>query len=696
MFRRAGPSSKKTRIMQISTPKLSRKFYPLILLFAVLVLLMPRTAKFNYDYKKGSPWPYETLVSQFDFPILKTEDQIQEEREQAGASVIPYYRYSDEVVSATVRNVQSLDLGEYNSLRPAIVTRLNDIYAKGIISDGKVKVERGYAEVSESLIYIQRNKRATQYPRSEVYKVSDARDQLVVLMSKTYPSVNLDSLFRRSGVYETIVPNLIYDRSMTELSHAESADYISPTLGYVRADEKIVSKGEIITAEVAQMLDSYKEEYNKVFGYSGPRFLLYLGNVLISLVLVTLLYLCIFLTYRRVFKDRSRYLYLLFVFLLSAIITFLMERFAPGYMYLIPYPVFALFLQAFFHKRVMLPVYVISLLPLLIFDGNGMELFVMFMTAGIVTILTFPSLNKGWLQFLNALIIFGVELLVFLAFRFIDAGSISTWWLNLVQIFVGSMLTVALYPLIYLFERLFNLVSGTKLNDLADTNNPLLQELSAKAPGTFQHCLQVMNMVETVGRSLDADVPLLRAAALYHDLGKMRNPLCFVENESVNPGAVKYHDGKTPQESAADIIRHVDDGVTVAEEHHLPEVIKEFILSHHGTSYTGYFLNKYLNDGGDPSQISAFQYHGHKPVTKEQVILMVCDTVEAASRSLKEFTPEAYDKFVENMVAAKEKAGQLEEADISIREMNVMKTVLKQYLQQLYHGRVAYPKRKGA
>ena len=268
--------------------------------------------------------------------------------------------------------------------------------------------------------------------------------------------------------------------------------------------------------------------------------------------------------------------------------------------------------------------------------------------------------------------------------------------LFLVQIFVGAMLTVALYPLIYLFERIFNLVSGTRLNDLADTNNPLLQQLASKAPGTFQHCLQVMNMVEAVGRAIDADVPLLRAAALYHDLGKMRNPLCFIENESTSPGAVKYHDGKTAMESATDIIRHVDDGVAIATEQGLPDVLKEFILTHHGTSSTGYFLNKYLNDGGDPSQASAFRYHGHKPTTKEQVILMVCDTIEAASRSLKEFTPEAYDKFVENMVAIKEKDGQLEQADISIRELNLMKGMLKQYLQQLYHGRVAYPKRDGA
>ncbi len=656
---------------------------------------MPRTAKFNYDYKKGTPWPYETLVSQFDFPILKTEEQIQEERDQAGTIVVPYFRYSEEVTSASIKKVQSMDLGSYNSLRPQLVSRLGDIYAKGVLSDGKVKLDRGSAQVSENLIYIQRNKRAVQYPRSEVYKLSEARDQLVALMAKSYPSVALDSLFRRSGVYETIVPNLLYDKAMTELTHAESADYVSPTLGYVKADEKIVSRGEIVTAEIAQILDSYKEEYNKVFGYSGPRILLILGNILLALALVVLLYFCIFFANPQVFKDRNRYYYLLFVFVLAAVVTFIMERWAPGALYLIPYPVFALYLMAFFRNRVVLPVYIVSLLPLLIFCGNGMELFVMFLAAGAVTIETFTRLSKGWNQFLNAAILFGVEAAVFLGFRLIDVGDSAVWWVDLMQIAVGAVLTVAAYPLIYLFETMFNLVSVTRLIDLADTNSPLLQELSAKAPGTFQHCLQVMNLVDAVGRATDANVPLLRAAALYHDLGKMQNPLCFIENASLNPGAHQYHEGKTPAESAADIIRHVDDGLAIAQEHRLPDEIKAFIRTHHGTSSTAYFLNKYLNEGGDPSDTSAFYYHGQRPTTKEQVILMVCDSIEAASRTLKDYSTESCDQFVESIVAGKEKAGQLEEADITIHEMNMMKSMLKTYLQQIYHGRVAYPKRKG-
>jgi hypothetical protein len=654
---------------------------------------MPRTAKFNYDYKKGSPWPYETLISQFDFPILKTEEQIQQEREEGGSLIIPYYKFSSEVSTSVIKNVQGLDLGAYNSLRPAVVTRLTSIYSKGVISDAPVRGEHG-ARVSENLIVVQRDKRASTCPRSEVYKVSDAKDQLVSALASSYPSVNLDSLFRRSGVYSGIIPNLVYDASMTNLSHVESSEYISPTLGYVKAEEKIVSHGEIVTAEIAQVLDSYKEEYNNVFGYGGPRILLYLGNGLIALLLVTLLYFCILFAKPSVFETGHRYFYLLFLFLLSTVITCVIERVAPTVLYLLPYPVVALYLQAFFRNRVVMPFYFVLLLPVLIFCGNGMELFVMFLTAGMVTIYTFGFLNKGWLQFLNAGIIFGVELGVFLGFRLIDAGSTSLWWLQLLQVFVGAMLTVALYPLVYLFEKMFNLVSITRLIELADTNTPLLQELSAKAPGTFQHSLQVMNMVDAVGRATDANVPLLRCAALYHDLGKMQNPLCFIENETSSPGAAKYHEGKSPRESAQDIIRHVDDGLALADEHRLPREIKAFIQSHHGTTATNYFLNQYLNNGGDPEDVADFYYHGQKPSTKEEVILMVCDSIEAASRTLKEFTPEAYDKFVESIVASKEKAGQFEDADITLHDLNLMKDVLKTYMQQIYHGRVAYPKRR--
>ena len=359
-----------------------------------------------------------------------------------------------------------------------------------------------------------------------MYKVSDARNQLLADVSRSYPDVNLDSLFKRSGVYDLIIPNLLFDRTMTELSHAESAAYVSPTSGYVSAEQRIVSKGEIVTPEIAQILDSYKAEYNKTFGYEGPRILLVLGDILIALALVVILYFCIYFTYREIFAKPNRYYYLLTVFSIAAFVSFLMERIAPSLVYVVPFAITVLYLQAFFPKRVVLPVYMVSLLPLLIFSGNGVELFFMFLCAGIVAMNTFKQFNRGWKQFLNALIIFGVELIVFAGFRLIDAGR-SLVWLNVLQLFGGAMLTVAFYPLIYVFEKVFNLVSTNRLEELADTNNNLLRDLAAKAPGTFQHSLQVENMVTEAGRAVHANVPLLRAAALYHDLGKMKNPLCF-------------------------------------------------------------------------------------------------------------------------------------------------------------------------
>ena len=676
-------------------PKIPRRrFLPLAVVFAVLVLFMPRTAKFNYDYRKGSPWPYETLVSQFDFPILKTEEQLMEELDQAAGGTVPYYRFSEEVVNSSVKSLQGLDLGKFARIRPAIASEMADIYSKGVISDAKERLDRGYGVLSGEVIYIQRNKRVSEYPRSEVYKVSDAKNQLLADVSRSYPEVNLDSLFKRSGVYDLITPNLIFDRSMTELSHAESAAYVSPTSGYVSAEQKIVSKGEIVTPEIAQILDSYKVEYNKTFGYEGPRILLILGDILIALALVVILYFCLFFTNREIFGKPGRYYYLLTVFALTAVISFLVERLAPALAYLMPFAVIVLYLLAFFPKRVVLPVYMVSLLPLLIFSGNGVELFCIFLCAGIVSINTFKYFNRGWRQFVNALIIFGVELVVFFGFRLIDAGH-SLLWVNVLFLFIGAMLTVALYPVVYLFEGIFNLVSVTKLADLADTNSKLLREMNAKAPGTFQHSLQVMNMADAAGHAVHANVPLLRAAALYHDLGKMRNPLCFIENSNRAPGTPNYHDGKSPRESARDIIAHVQDGLEIAKENKLPTEVSDFILTHHGTSFTASFYNQYLNEGGDPNDVDDFYYKGRKPRTKEEVILMICDSVEAASRTLKEYTPASFDKFVEEMVAAKEKAGQFAEAEITIRELNIVKSKLKSYLQQLYHERVEYTKREG-
>lgn len=669
-----------------------RVLVPLVIVFIILTLLFPRAAKFGYDYRKGSPWAYETLIAQFDFPILKTDEQLREERSKNKTSLVPYYRYRQEVVDNSRKAADKLDLGEYPSIRTQIISSLDGIYSNGVVSDEGVKLDRG-DDPSTAVLYIHKDKRVTKRPVTEVFKESEARAKLLSDVSAKNSKFNVDSVLRASGAYDLVVPNLEYDSRTTDLVNSENSSRISTTQGFVSAGQLIVSEDEIVTSEIAQMLDSYKVEYENNMGYGGPRILFWLGNALIALVITFLFFLVIYFLNKRIFSDTRRFWYLILVFLIAVIVTLLVNKFAPRFLYMVPFTLTALYVEAFFKNKMNLPVCIVSFLPLLIFASNGAVLFVMFTVASVVAVFAFKYFNQGWQQFITALIVFFSLLVTYFGFRLIGMAGDDPYQAVLFM-FIGSMLTVAGYPLIYLFEKMFNLLSNSRLRELCDTNNPLLQELEHKAPGTFQHSLQVMNMAYAAARAIDANALLVRAGALYHDIGKMKNPACFIENESLSPGGARYHDGLTPKESAVAIINHVSDGVELAEEYKIPDPITEFIRTHHGTSNTGYFYNKYLNEGGDPSDVSCFFYKGRKPQTKEQIILMICDSVEAASRTLKDNSPETFSTFVENIVAGKMNIGQFDEADISLKQLNAVKEVLKGYLSQIYHERVAYPQRK--
>lgn len=682
--------------MKISgIPPALRTWLPFIVLFFALVAILPTSPKFGYEYRRGSEWNYETLYAQFDFPILKTEEQIQEERSRSTSSVIPYYKYSEDVVNKNLRAAEALQLGKDAALKPAIVSAIRDIYAQGVVPDEGVKLDRNATDISNEVLYVQKDKRATKMPVTEVYKQSDAKSKLIAEMGKTYKSYNLDSIFKANSIYDLIVPNLVYDRQTTEVVHAESGTFISPTQGFVNAGQLIVSNGEIVTAEIAQMLDSYKVEYEENMGYGTSRAMQWLGNLLLALVLVLVLYLAIYFTNRKILTESNKVWYILLVFLIFTVCALFVGKSQPQFLFLVPFTLPALWHQAFFRNKAVLALYIITLLPLLIFTHYGVVLFVMYLFAGFVAIYAFRFFYRGWQQFITGLIIFVALAVTYFGFRGIDSIS-GNVVVTLTFLFIGSILTVLGYQLVFLFENIFNLVSNSRLAELGDTSNKLLRELEAKAPGTFQHSLQVMSMADAAARSIGANALLVRAGALYHDIGKMNNPQCFIENEALLPseGTTSYHAGLSARQSAKDIIAHVSDGLVLADKYKLPQLIKDFILTHHGTTHTGYFYNKYVNEGGDPSDSADFYYPGVKPFTKEQVILMLCDSIEAASRTLKAATPEDYSVFVEKMVEAKMSAGQFDEASISIRELNTVKETLKSYLAQLYHERVVYPKMK--
>lgn len=676
---------------KINFPKKFKAYLPLIALFVLLVFIMPKSPKFNYDYRKGSPWMYETLIAQFDFPILKTDAQLQAEREKAGLNAIPYFRVDGKASSGSMSAVSELDLGKWSDARMAISDAVTMLYSKGIMAPAASLNMEELLQNSEGLIYVQKNRRAEKVPVSEVFTLEEASSMMRETLAEACPGCDIDSLYSAVGIASLIAPDLIFDQQTTDLIHEESIDYVSVTQGVVRAGQVIVSEGEMVTAEIEQLLDSYKAEFDMGVGYGGPRVYMWLGNIFIAFCIVFVLFLAICYCNFRIFDEYNKYLYLLMIFALAATGSSLVAGIDSSLFYLIPFTLISLYLLAFFTKRMVFSVYFISLLPMLIFAPNGVELFVMYLVAGSVAMLVFGFFNRGWLQFVTALIVFVVMTMVWGAFRLTDGISGLTDYHTVLDMGLGALLSVACYPLIYLFEKIFKLVSNTKLAELSDTNNKLLRLLADKAPGTFQHCLQVMNLADAAARSIDANVLLVRAGALYHDIGKISNPQCFTENE--NPG-VQYHAGLTVKESAQEIIRHVSDGLALADKHGLPDVIKEFIVSHHGTTCTGYFLTKYLNDGGNPDETAEFYYDGVKPVTKEQVILMVCDAVEAASRSLKDYSPESISALVDRIADGKAKEDQFTDADISLRELNTLKEVIKSYLQQMYHSRVSYPKRK--
>ena len=668
-----------------------RYLIPSAVLVVLLTLIMPRTGKFEYNYRKGSQWNYETLVAPFNFPILKTPEQILFEKERQGSTYVPYFRL-DERVFTLIESDLFQTFNAQQDIATVLVFDIKSCYETGVIPDGATSIENS-ADENPDVILVQKDKRAGMMPREDAYTVEQVCELVRESIAKTAGYDAADSLILAHHVYELIEPNLVFDKQTTELVHQESSDFISPTSGMFKAGDVIVTSGEIITADIEQILDSYKAEFQQTIGYDGPIYMLWLGNLLIAILLVSLTVVYLWLSKPSMLDSLNEFLFVLLIMFIEAVATFVCcnGKLPSNIVYLMPFPVFALYYMAFLSKKVVMPLYTLSLLPVLVFCQGGEYLYVIFLVGGFGAVLAFSRFNKGWRQFVTALCILLTTILAYLTFQLLEGtlGAIDP--LKILYLCLGALFVILSYPLVYLFEIVFNLISVSRLVDLADTNAPLLRLLAEKAPGTFQHCLAVMNMAEAAGRSIDANVPLLRAAALYHDIGKTENPQCFIENQTAG---VDIHKSLSLKESARMIIHHVEAGMAIAEKYNIPSIIRDFIASHHGTSVTGYFYNKYLNDGGDPNDVDDFFYPGPNPRTKEQVILMLCDSLEAASRSLTDYSPESVKSFVHNIHTSKYKDGLYVDADITMHELLIMESVLQNYIINMHHTRIAYPTRQ--
>ena len=661
-----------------------RIYISLLIVLILTVLLFPEEGKFKYSYQVGRPWVYETLLSPIDFPILKTEQELLQEKEEKASRVIPYFEYDNAVANVQVQKLRSLQSRDSvnDHLLYFIVESLYKMYSVGILPEMEEVPTSG-------TIVVQKDKRAQEIPVTEVFTPKKAEGYMKYYLSISFPDNNPDSLYAAYRIGDFIAPNLVYDQSRTDLFHKEAVDYISPTKGMVYAGQLIVSEGEIVTTEIEQMLDSFKKEYELSYGYAESPFGLRTGHFILCLLIVASLFAVIYFTRKEIIEHRKSLYFILTLYVLLCALTMLIHGFGMDNLYIVPYSVFAIYLMIFFKRRYVFPIYTVMLLSLLFQTDSGVELYMMNLTGGIIAIITFKYFNKGWAQFLNSVFIFVGMFLVYIGFLLSGDGTLSLFnTRDIFRIAVNSLLVVAAYPVAFIFERMFSLVSHFRLLDLSDTNNKLLRELSQKAPGTFQHSLQVANLAAEAAREIGADMILTRVGALYHDIGKMKNPQSFVENA---PAGFNYHKGLSPEESAQQIIRHVDDGVEIARKHKLPEEVIDFIRTHHAKSLTFYFYAQYCNAGGNPDNKEPFMYHGEYPRTKEQVIVLMADAVEAASRSLKDYTAESISNLVESIISKRLSDSQLVEADISIKEIEIVKRMFKERLEQVYHERIAYP-----
>lgn len=670
------------------------KNYRIYLGFGILLLAMlflyPKDGKFRYEYSKGRPWIYETLIANFDFPLLKTEAEILREKEAKASEIIDYYNFDETVEVMKIEEFSKFCSDQ--KIEPAVArslaASLGIVYKRGVIS--------GFSEedYSDKVIFIKNGKRYVQTPAVNVLTIDNAYNRIVTRLSERYPSIDVDSVARAVSLKNYIAPNLVLDENTTQIAHKEAVNFISPTKGMIYSGQLIVSKGEIVTADISQILDSYKAEYKVSFGYAGSDLSLWLCHFLIVLALCAVLFFSFYFIERNIFKNIPRLLFLLLMVLLAFVGVVIAYNFGHRYFYIMPFTALVLFINAFFKKAIVYPVYIVSLLPLILIPEGGIEYFLMYAAAGGVLLFSYKNFSKGWKQFLNAFFIFFAMMIVYLAFNLLsNEGTFVMDHTEILFIGANAVLTVVLYPFVFVFEKIFGFVSYSRLQDLADTNNPLLQELQKTAPGTFQHSLQVANLAENAARKIGAYFTLVKVGALYHDVGKIENPLCFVENRT--EGTEDYHANLSPEESARDIIRHVDDGMFLARRHKLPTQVSDFIISHHGTGMATFFYNTYCNAGGDATNTVPFTYNGRKPLSKEEVILMLADSVEAASRSIKDYNEESISKLVDDIVLGKVRDNQLEESDISLKEINNVKDSFKDYLMQMHHTRIAYPKRKG-
>jgi putative nucleotidyltransferase with HDIG domain len=672
------------------------ELYKLTLIFLsvlTIVYFLPRESTFKYEYQLNKPWYYDDLIAPYDIPVFPTQNEILTIQKEIKLNSKAYYNFEPSVI-----NQQILKFNDLLNKKQKI---LNDDQFIWIKNNGEKILDhlykRGVLETPENFkikkldnFFVKKNNFYASYSYSDVYTLKEAFQYIDDQLSKKNANNELLIEILQEVLSENAF-NLIFNPTETNLALQKELQVSAGVVDNLVRGQSVIKKGDIVDDFKFRLLQSFEKKYKSEKLSSIKYLTIAFGHFLLVALIFTSL--CLYLIFFRIelFKNNKT----LFFILLSVTFTVSLASFSLKHnlisIHILPLCLTPLVIRSFFDTRTAFFSHIMVVLLLGFIMPNSFNFLFMQIVAGMVGIYGYINFKNRSQLFYTTIAILASYFVGFVGISIITDGDFTSIdWAVFGEYSIAAGLTILAYPLIYIIEKLFGFVSDITLLELADTNNKLLRELSRKAPGTFQHSLQVANLAEEAIHLINGNALLIRTAALYHDIGKMNSPMYFIENQitGVNP-----HNELDYEESARIIINHVVDGVEIAKKHKLPETIIDFIRTHHGTTSTKYFYKKYVEDTPeDKDTLKKFQYPGPIPFSKETAVLMMADSVEAASRSIKEPTAEKIEELVEKIIQAQMEEGQFSNANITLKDISIIKKVFKRMLMNIYHVRIEYPK----
>ena len=678
--------------------KIRHSYYVIgkVLVFVVAVLLvwwqMPRTGKFKYEYQLAKPWQHETLYAPFDFPIYKDNATLNAETDAVSASVKPIFVFNDDEMMAS-RNLlfvnfdSKWEASNHHFDRDMNLDFLFTVF-DSIQEQGIVAYDNATSNLDPtSEVNVIRNKvmRTTRY--GEFYSMNTANEAVADILQNT--DNHIDKKLLSELLKGALRQNVFYNVELTKQNVDKAVAAVSLTYGMVQQNEKIITEGEVVDANTFNILNSLQREYATRSMSNEDSLRVLLSQLFLVILIFTLMGLYGNKLHKKVFSELKNIVLLLTLMLMVIIPSYILVKLAPGLIYMMPVCLLAIMVGSFFNLRLAFSTQVFAVMLISLAVPNPFQFMFMQLVATVVTVFGMSNTRTHHRFIQAALLVFFGYLLVYLSFTFLTTSEID--WSIVLLLVLNGLFTMLAQPLILLFERIFGLTTSLSLMDLSNTNSPLLRELAATAPGTFQHSIQVANLCEEVLFEIGGDSQLARTGALYHDVGKIKNPMYFTENQH---GAYSPHNDLSNIESAEIIISHVTDGIELAHKNHIPERIIDFIRTHHGTRRTDYFyINEQKAHPDEEIDPTPFTYHGPAPFSRETAVLMMADSIEAASHSIKEPDEKKISDLVDNIINKQMEAGQFLNTDLTLHDIETCRKVLKKKLMNIYHVRIAYPEK---